>query len=84
LCGHHGGVKPCPWRRKGGVNEQLRRHTEKTLEVQEIKLELQEVNARSRSKEIEVKEKEVEATLLAEENRIMTVDFSLMVPETRF
>jgi hypothetical protein len=55
----------------------------KSLEVQERKLQVEEINARSRAKEIEVKEQEVEATLLAEENRIMMSDLSLMNSETR-
>jgi hypothetical protein len=44
---------------------------------------IDEANARATAKKIELKEKKVAATLLAEENRIMTADLSKMDPGTR-
>lgn len=56
---------------------------QKAIEVRERQLQIDEANARATAKKIELKEKEVAATLLAEENRIMTADLSKMDPGTR-
>jgi hypothetical protein len=50
----------------------------KTLEVQQRKLDLAEVKERARAKKLELKAKECEATLLAEESKIMMVDLSAL------
>jgi hypothetical protein len=50
----------------------------KTLEIQQRKLDLAEVKERARAKELELKEKEYEATLLAEESKIMMADLSAL------
>jgi arginine utilization protein RocB len=55
----------------------------KTLEVQQRKLDLAEVKERARAKELELKVKECEATLLAEESKIMMVDLSVLDPARR-
>jgi hypothetical protein len=55
----------------------------KTLEVQERKLDLAEVKERARDKELELKAKECEATLLAEESKIMMTDLSALDPARR-
>jgi hypothetical protein len=52
----------------------------KTLEVQQRKLDLAEVKERARAKELELKAKECEATLLAEESKIMMADLSALDP----
>jgi hypothetical protein len=50
----------------------------KTLEEQQMKLDLVEVKERARAKELELKAKECEATLLAEESKIMMDDLSAL------
>jgi hypothetical protein len=50
----------------------------KTLEEQQRKLDLVEVKERARAKELELKAKECEATLLAEESKIMMDDLSAL------
>jgi hypothetical protein len=55
----------------------------KTLEVQQMKLDLAEVKERARGKELELKAKECEATLLAEESKIMMADLSVLEPAGR-
>jgi hypothetical protein len=56
---------------------------QKAIEVRERQLLIDEANARASAKKIELKEKEVAATLLTEENRIMTANLSKMDPGTR-
>jgi hypothetical protein len=55
----------------------------RTLEIQQRKLDLAEVKERARSKELELKAKEYEATLLAEESKIMMADLSALDPARR-
>jgi hypothetical protein len=55
----------------------------KTLEVQQRKLDLAEVKKRARAKELELKAKKCEATLLAEESKIMMADLSALDPTRR-
>jgi hypothetical protein len=55
----------------------------KTLEIQQRKLDLAEVKERARANELELKAKEYEATLLAEESKIMMADFSALDPARR-
>jgi hypothetical protein len=50
------------------------------LEFQQRKLDLAEVKERARAKELELKAKEYEATLLAEESKIMMTDLSALDP----
>jgi hypothetical protein len=72
-------------------DEQRRRDNEKhmqsfvdiqrrTLEIQQKKLDLAEVKERARAKELELKTKEYEATLLAEESKIIMADLSALDP----
>jgi hypothetical protein len=53
----------------------------KTLEVR--KLDLAEVKEKARAKELELKAKECEATLLAEESKIMMADLIALNPTRR-
>jgi hypothetical protein len=55
----------------------------RTLEIQQRKLDLVEVKERARAKEPELKAKEYEATLLAEESKIMMPDLSALDPARR-
>jgi Tfp pilus assembly protein PilV len=55
----------------------------KTLEVQQRKLDLAEVKEKARAKELELRAKECEATLLAEESKIMMADLSTLDPIRR-
>jgi hypothetical protein len=54
----------------------------RTLEIQQRKLDLAEVKERARAKELELKA-EYEATLLAEESKIMMADLSALDPARR-
>jgi hypothetical protein len=55
----------------------------KTFEVQQRKLDLAEVKERARGNKLELKAKECEATLLAEESKIMMADLSALDPARR-
>jgi hypothetical protein len=55
----------------------------KTLKIQQRKLNLAEVKERARAKELELKANEYEATLLAEESKIMMTDLSALDPARR-
>jgi hypothetical protein len=55
----------------------------KILEVQQRKLDLADMKERARAKELELKAKECEATLLAEESKIMMADLSTLDPARR-
>jgi hypothetical protein len=55
----------------------------KTLEIQQRKLDLAKVKERARAKELELKAKKYEATLLAEESKIMMADLSALDPARR-
>jgi hypothetical protein len=55
----------------------------RTLEFQQRKLDLAEVKKRARAKELELKAKEYEATLLAEESKIMMTNLSALDPARR-
>jgi hypothetical protein len=50
----------------------------KTVEVQQRKLDLAEVKERARAKGLELKAKECEATLLADESKIMMANMSAL------
>jgi hypothetical protein len=78
-----------------GAYAKLHRHTKKTLEVQQKKLNLAKVKERARAKELEcdapllaeeskiMMAKECEAPLLAEESKIMMADLSALDPARR-
>jgi hypothetical protein len=55
----------------------------KTLEVQQRKLDLAEAKEKERAKELELKTKKCEATLLADESKIMVADLSALDPARR-
>jgi hypothetical protein len=55
----------------------------RTLKIQQRKLDLAEVKERARAKKLELKAKEYEATLLAEESKIMMADLSALDPARR-
>jgi hypothetical protein len=55
----------------------------KSLEGQLRKIDLAEVKERAIAKETELKTKKCEATLLAEESKIMMADLSFLDPERR-
>jgi hypothetical protein len=56
---------------------------QRTLEIQQRKLDLAEVKERARAKKLELKANEYEATLLAEESKIMMADLSALDPARR-
>jgi hypothetical protein len=73
-------------RRRQDKEEQMQSFTSierKTLEVQQRKLDLAEVKERTRAKELELKAKECEATLLAEESKIIMANLSVLDPTKR-